>query len=81
MKFSTVAASAVLFSSVVIAMPNKVVYETEVVTITSCAPEVVDCPYATPTPEPYPEVPEPEPETTSCTTEEVEPTPEPEVHH
>jgi hypothetical protein len=72
MKFTTVAASAVLFSSMVMAMPNKVVYETEVVTITSCAPDVTDCPYRTQAPEPE--------TTTSCSTstEVEEPTPYPE---
>lgn len=75
MKFSTVAASAVLFGSMVMAMPpQSVVYETEVVTITSCAPEVTDCPYRT-TVEPVPET---TPEKTPCTTEEeVEATPTP----
>lgn len=70
MKFSTVATSAVLFGSMVMAMPpQSVVYETEVVTITSCAPEVTDCPYRTV---------KPTPETTTCTEEqEVEATPTP----
>jgi hypothetical protein len=89
MKFSTVAASAVLFGMVLaLPQPQEVVYETEVVTITSCAPTVTDCPYATATPEPeYPEVEEPEhlaeepehlAEETPCTTTAVE---VPEITH
>jgi len=71
MRFSTVAASAVLVG-LAAALPNSVVYETELVTVTSCAPEKTDCPYATPTatsvepeyPETteYPETEYPEPE-------------------
>lgn len=92
MKFSTVAASAVLFGMVLaLPQPQEIVYETEIVTITSCAPTVTDCPYATATPEPehpevehpeveYPEVEEPEhpAEETPCTTTAVD---VPEITH
>lgn len=44
MKFSTVAASVALFGTVALAVPGKVVYQTEIQTITSCAPEIKDCP-------------------------------------
>jgi len=68
MRFSTVAASAVLIGFAA-ALPNSVVYETELVTITSCSPDKPDCPYATPTPvEPTPEYPEPTPEYPEVTT-------------
>lgn len=78
MKFSTVAASAVFFGMVLaLPQPVEVVYETEIVTITSCAPTVTDCPYATVTPEPeHPEVEYPEEEhpaeETPCTTTDIE---------
>ncbi|TGZ79184.1 hypothetical protein EX30DRAFT_119135 [Ascodesmis nigricans] len=54
MKFSTVAATVALFGAVAIAAPGEVVYQTEMVTITSCAPDVESCagkPSATPIPE------------------------------
>lgn len=73
MKFSTVTASAVLFGSMVIAMPANVVYETEVVTITSCAPEVTDCPYASKTVDTKPQT-----TTTPCSTSTPEVKYEPE---
>lgn len=45
MRFSTFATSAVFFGAVAMAVPNAaVVYQTEVVTITSCGPEVTNCP-------------------------------------
>ncbi|KAA8905733.1 hypothetical protein FN846DRAFT_890405 [Sphaerosporella brunnea] len=46
MRFSAVA-SVALFGAAAIALPGNVVYETEVVTITSCGPEVVSCPART----------------------------------
>jgi hypothetical protein len=51
MRYSTVAASVALFGAAAMALPNAaVVYETEMVTITSCGPEVVSCPGRTQTP-------------------------------
>jgi len=53
MRFSTVAATAVLFGSA-LAVPAQTVYETEVATITSCPPEYTKCNGgAKPTPAPY----------------------------
>lgn len=43
MRFSAIAVSAAIFG-VAMALPNQVVYETEVVTITSCAPDKTNCP-------------------------------------
>jgi hypothetical protein len=68
MRFSTVAASAILIGFAA-ALPNNVVYETEMVTITSCAPDKSDCPYASPTPTPVEPTPVyPEVTTTPCPT-------------
>jgi hypothetical protein len=51
MRYSTVAASVALFGAAAMALPNAaVVYQTEMVTITSCGPEVVSCPARTQTP-------------------------------
>ncbi|CUS12867.1 unnamed protein product [Tuber aestivum] len=44
MRFSTIAVSAALFGATAMALPGSVVYQTEVVTITSCAPEKTNCP-------------------------------------
>ena len=44
MRFSTIAVSAAVFGVTAMAMPGNVVYQTEVVTITSCAPEKTNCP-------------------------------------
>ncbi|RPA99673.1 hypothetical protein L873DRAFT_1682664 [Choiromyces venosus 120613-1] len=44
MRFSTIAVSAAVFGATAMAMPGSVVYQTEVVTITSCAPEKTNCP-------------------------------------
>ncbi|PWW73426.1 hypothetical protein C7212DRAFT_334105, partial [Tuber magnatum] len=44
MRFSTIAVSAALFGVTAMALPGSVVYQTEVVTITSCAPEKTNCP-------------------------------------
>ncbi|PUU80449.1 hypothetical protein B9Z19DRAFT_1063427 [Tuber borchii] len=44
MRFSTIAISAAAFGATAMAMPGSVVYQTSVVTITSCAPEKTDCP-------------------------------------
>ena len=44
MRFSTIALSAAVFGVTAMAMPGNVVYQTEVVTITSCAPEKTNCP-------------------------------------
>ncbi|KAI5792442.1 hypothetical protein DFH27DRAFT_188641 [Peziza echinospora] len=46
MRFSTVAAAAA-FIGMVVAVPHEIVYETQIITITSCAPEKPNCPYAT----------------------------------
>jgi len=78
MRFSTVAASAVLIGFAA-ALPNSVVYETEMVTITSCSPDKPDCPYATPTSTPVEPIPE-YPSTTEYPTPEYPTTTEyPEV--
>ncbi|KAH8153204.1 uncharacterized protein LAJ45_02791 [Morchella importuna] len=50
MRFSAIAVSAAVFG-VAMAVPA-VVYETEVVTITSCAPEKTNCPLVLPPPPP-----------------------------
>lgn len=44
MRFSTIAVSAAAFGATAMAMPGSVVYQTSVVTITSCAPEKTNCP-------------------------------------
>lgn len=44
MRFSTIAVSAAAFSATAMAIPGSVVYQTSVVTITSCAPEKTNCP-------------------------------------
>lgn len=44
MRFSTIAVSAAVFGVTAMAMPGNIVYQTEVVTITSCAPEKTNCP-------------------------------------
>ncbi|KAG0124215.1 hypothetical protein HOY82DRAFT_194482 [Tuber indicum] len=44
MRFSTIAVSAAVFGATAMALPGSVVYQTEMVTITSCAPEKTDCP-------------------------------------
>lgn len=48
MRFSAIAVSAAVFG-VAMAVPASIVYETEVVTITSCAPEKTNCPGRTQT--------------------------------
>lgn len=44
MRFSTIAVSAAVFGATAMAVPGSVVYQTSVVTITSCAPEKTNCP-------------------------------------
>lgn len=44
MRFSTIAVSAAAFGATAMALPGSVVYQTSVVTITSCAPEKTNCP-------------------------------------
>lgn len=66
MRFSTIASSAALFGAAALALPNpEVVYETEVVTITSCGADVASCPGTYTTSVPVVEHPV---ATTSCTT-------------
>lgn len=48
MRFTAIAVSAAVFG-VAMAMPASIVYETEIVTITSCAPEKTNCPGRTQT--------------------------------
>jgi len=64
MRFSTIAAAAT-FIGMVVAIPHEVVYETQIITITSCAPEKPNCPYATHTSTTV----APVVETTTCTDE------------
>lgn len=54
MRYSKIAVSAVLIGAA--AAAPKVVYETEVATITSCAPDVSECPGNVAAPTPAPEV-------------------------
>jgi len=72
MRFSTIAAvSAIVLGVNAIANPDTVVYETQVVTITSCPPEKTNCPAASSTT--YIPVSTPAPTTTAPV---VTPTPE-----
>jgi hypothetical protein len=44
MRFSTVAVSVAMFGAAAMALPGSVVYETQIVTITSCGPDKPNCP-------------------------------------